>query len=126
MFDQLQLQPAAPQDIAMYVPYYKDATKRNLLPFAMSLYKRGNLEGSRVIEGSDNIPFVAIWNVSSLPSELTRCRMQFNNEADLNYELSLTNNELIEFLIELLLNIRQKKPMDFSQGFYRQLLRMES
>jgi hypothetical protein len=126
MFEQLQLQPAAPQDLAMYLPYYKDGTKRNLLPFAMSLYKRGNLEGQRIIEGSESVPFVATWNVSSLPSELTRCRLQFENDADLNYEISLTNNELIEFLIELLFNLRQKKPLDFSQGFYRQLLRMDS
>lgn len=125
MFEQLNLQPASPQDVAMYVPYYKDGTKRNLLPFAISLYRRGNLEGNRTIEGSENVPFIATWNVSALPSELTRCRIQFDHDADLNYELSLTNNELVEFLIELLISIKQKKPLDFSQGFYRQLLRME-
>jgi len=38
----------------------------------------GSSEGKRKIEASDSIPFVATWNVSNLPADLTRCRMQFD------------------------------------------------
>jgi hypothetical protein len=40
------------------MPYYQ-GNKRNALPYAISLYKQGNLEGERQIEGSDSIAFVA-------------------------------------------------------------------
>jgi hypothetical protein len=121
-----QLQPAPPQDVGVYAPYYKDAIKRNLLPLAISLYKKGALEGHRIIEGAEGIPFVATWSISSLPADLTRCRLQFENDADLNYEISLTNNEFIDFLIDILLSSKQKKVADFSQGFYRRLLRLDT
>jgi hypothetical protein len=126
MSDQLQqLQPAAPQDVNIYAPYYKDVSKRNLLPLAISLYKKGSFEGRRTIEGGESISFVATWSVSTLPSDLTRCRLQFEGDADLSYEMGLTNNEFIEFLIEILVTFKQKKNVDFSQIFYRKLLRLD-
>jgi len=63
--------------VSVYSPYFQ-GNKRNILPLAISLYQKGVLEGKRKIEASDSIPFVASWNVSTLPADLTRCRMQFD------------------------------------------------
>jgi hypothetical protein len=76
------LQPAPNRDVTMYLPYYQ-GTKRDMLPLAMSLYQLGNFEGERGIEGGANIPFVTTWNVSALPADLTRCRIQFGCRPDL-------------------------------------------
>ena len=85
-----QLSPADKADIKVYQPYYtKD--KHIALPYALSLYAQGYLEGQRQIEGGDSVPFVASWYVSKLPSELTRCRLQFDGQADLSYEITLAN-----------------------------------
>lgn len=119
-----KLQPANPRDVNVYTPYYQ-GRKRSALPYAISLYKQGNLEGSRRIEGGDSIPFVATWNVSLLPADLTRCRIQFNGEADLSYEMTLANFEFIDFLIDVLFNVKTAKITDFSQSFYRKLLRID-
>jgi len=119
-----KLQPANPRDVNVYTPYYQ-GRKRSALPYAISLYKAGNLEGSRRIEGGESIPFVATWNVSMLPADLTRCRIQFDGEADLNYEMTLANFEFIDFLIDVLFNVKTAKITDFSQAFYRKLLRYD-
>ncbi len=119
-----KLQPANPRDVNVYTPYYQ-GRKRNALPYAISLYKAGNLEGKRSIEGGDSIPFVATWNVSMLPADLTRCRIQFDGEADLSYEMTLANFEFIDFLIDVLFNVKTAKITDFSQAFYRKLLRID-
>lgn len=119
-----KLQPANPRDVNVYTPYYQ-GRKRNALPFAISLYQRGSLEGTRKIEGGDSIPFVATWNVSSLPADLTRCRMQFDGNAELSYELTLANFEFIDFLIEVIFTARAARLVDFSQAFYRKLLRLD-
>ncbi|MDB9395014.1 type IV pilus biogenesis protein EbsA [Microcystis aeruginosa] len=77
-----QLEPANKADVLVYMPYYaKD--KHSILPYAIALYRGGSLEGRRHIENSEGIPFVASWYVSKLPSELTRCRLQFEGQADL-------------------------------------------
>lgn len=119
-----KLQPANPRDVNVYTPYYQ-GRKRSALPYAISLYKAGNLEGQRSIEGGESIPFVATWNVSMLPADLTRCRIQFNGEADLSYEMTLANFEFIDFLIDVLFNVKTAKITDFSQPFYRKLLRID-
>ncbi len=118
------IQPAPPRDVNVYLPYYQGG-KRDLLPLAISLYQQGNLEGHRGIEGGNNIPFVSTWNVSSLPADLTRCRMQFESDSDLSYELTITNFEFIGFLIELITNYRRAKVADFPKTFYRKLLKLE-
>lgn len=118
------LQPANARDVNVYAPYYQ-GRKRNALPLAISLYQRGSLEGSRKIEGGESIPFVASWNVSSLPADLTRCRMQFDGNAELSYELTLANFEFVDFLIEVIFTFKGTRLVDFSQGFYRKLLRLE-
>ena len=119
-----QLQPADKREVGVYFPYYQ-GNRRNLLPYAITLYKRGNLEGERAIEGGDSIPFLATWYVSSLPADLTRCRMQFDGNAELSYEVTMANFEFINYLIDIVLLLRRKAPIDFTQSFYRKLMRYD-
>ena len=119
-----KLQPAARADVIVYLPYYpKD--KHNWLPHAISLYQQGSLEGERNIEGGDSIPFVASWQVSKLPSELTSCRLQFDGQGELSYELTLLNDECIDYLIDVIINFERSRSMDFPHPFYRKLLRFD-
>lgn len=119
-----KLQPANPRDVNVYAPYYQ-GRKRSALPLAISLYQMGSLEGLRKIEGGENIPFVASWSVSSLPADLTRCRLQFDGNAELSYEVTLANFEFVDFLIEVLFYFKSTRSADFSQSFYRKLLRLD-
>jgi hypothetical protein len=119
-----QLQPVTQQQAAVYLPYIQQA-KRNFLPYAISLYQKGYIEGIRKIEGGENIPFTATWNVATLPSDLTRCRIQFDGNAELTYEVMMASFEFINFLIELMEKYKRYKISDFSSAFYRKLLRLE-
>ena len=119
-----QLKVADKREYVVYIPYY-DEKKRKYLPYSMSLYKEKSLEGTRNIDGGDGIPFVATWNVSSLPADLTRCRVQFDGNADLSYEVILSNHEFIKYLIEVLQNFSRTRTIDFSQEFYRRLLHLD-
>ncbi len=111
-------------DVMVYQPYYsKD--KLSVLPYAITLYESGSLEGKRLIEGGDGIAFVASWYVSKLPSELTRCRIQFDGQADLNYELTILNAEFIDYLIEAIKIYKEAGVADFPQGLYRKLLKFD-
>jgi len=118
-----RIQPAAVRDVNVYLPYYQ-GNRRNLLPLAISLYRSGALEGQRQIEGGESIPFIATWNISSLPADLTRCRVQFDGNAELGYEVMMTNFEFIGFLIELMANFKQSRSADFPKNFYQKLLRL--
>lgn len=120
-----KLQPAPNQQVGVYLPYYPQQGKRSILPYAISLYQKGSLEGERKIEGGDSIPFVATWNVSSLPADLTRCRIQFDGSSELSYELMMANFEFVDFLIEVILTFKRTRLADFSQAFYRKLMRYE-
>ena len=119
-----QLKPAEKPACMPYMPYYQGA-KRELLPYGISLYQQANLEGERTIEGGESVPFVVTWNVATLPADLTRCRMQFGNDIELSYEVTMASFEFIDFLIDVILNYKKKHITDFSQGFYRKLLRYE-
>ncbi|MCU0571164.1 MAG: hypothetical protein MUF49_31940 [Oculatellaceae cyanobacterium Prado106] len=119
-----KLQPANPRDVNVYTPYYQ-GRKKSALPLAISLYQVGSLEGVRKIEGGDSIPFVASWNISSLPADLVRCRLQFDGNADLSYEVMMANFEFVDFLIEVLFTFKSARVADFSQTFYRKLLRLD-
>ncbi len=119
-----QIQPVTPQQASVYSPYTQN-NKRNFLPYAIGLYQKGVLEGHRKIEASEHIPFVATWNVATLPSDLTRCRIQFDGNADLSYEVMLASFEFINCLIELMENYKRYRLTDFSQAFYRKLLRID-
>jgi hypothetical protein len=119
-----KLEPASKADVVVYMPYYpKD--KHSILPYAITLYQQGYLEGQRQVEGNENIPFVASWYVSKLPSELTRCRLQFEGQADFTYEMTILNAEFITYLIDVIKVGKQLGEADFPQGFYRKLLRIE-
>jgi hypothetical protein len=118
------LQPAPSRDVSMYLPYYQ-GTRRDMLATAMTLYQHGNLEGERAIDGGESIPFLATWSVLPLPADLTRCRLQFAGDADLSYEVTLTNFEFVGFLIDVLMDYKRSKIADFSQTFYRKLLKLE-
>ena len=120
-----EIKPVSKPDIGVYLPYYQ-GTKRNALPYAIGLYKRGNLEGERTLEGGESIPFIATWNVSTLPADLTRCRLQFDNDADLSYEITMATFEFVDFLFDIVVALRHKHPADFSKGFYRKLLRLDN
>lgn len=119
-----QLQPANQRDVSVYIPYFQ-GNKRNMLPLAISLYQKGVIEGKRKIEASDSIPFVATWNVSTLPADLTRCRMQFDGKAELSYEIMMPNSDFVEFLMDVILNFKRAHLTDFSKAFYRKLLHMD-
>jgi hypothetical protein len=119
-----QLQPAGKSDVVVYMPYYPK-NKHNWLPYAITLYRHGSLEGRRKIEGGESIPFIATWFVSRLPSELTRCRLQFDGQADLSYEMTISNSEFIDHLIEVITNSKTSNLTDFPREFYRKLLRFD-
>ena len=120
-----QLQPADKREVIVYQPYYPDKNKQKLLPLALALYQLGQVEGARRIEGGENLSFVATWFVSRLPSELTRCRMQFDGQADLSYEMTVLNSEFMDYLIDLIGGYEESKNIDFPQNFYRKLLRLD-
>ena len=119
-----QIKPAKKADVIIYVPYYSK-NKHQWLPEAIALYREASLEGKREIEGGESIPFVASWYVSKLPSELTRCRLQFRGQAELSYEVTLSNSEFIDYLIDVIMNFKRSQTTDFPQSFYRKLLRFE-
>lgn len=119
-----ELKPAGRADVIIYMPYYAK-TKHDWLPYAISLYRQGSLEGNRIVEGGESIPFVASWYVSKLPSELTRCRLQFDGQAELSYEVTLSNSEFIDFLIDVIINFKRSHLTDFPSQFYRKLLRFD-
>ena len=119
-----KLQPASQQQSIVYLPYIPGG-KRNLLPYAITLYKKCQLEGHRKIEGSDNISFVASWNDATLPSDLTICQIQFDAKSELTYEIKMPSFEFMGFLIELMENYKRNKIADFSKSFYRKLLRLD-
>jgi hypothetical protein len=119
-----QLQAVNKEQTTVYIPYIQ-LSKRNLLPYALSLYQKGVLEGYRKIESGNNIPFVATWNITTLPSDLIRCRMQFDGNPELTYEVMMANFEFVSLLIELLQNYKRYSYPDFSTNFYRKLLRAD-
>lgn len=119
-----EIKPVAKSDVGVYLPYYQ-GTKRNALPYAIGLYKRGNLEGERTIEGGESVPFIATWNVSTLPADLTQCRLQFDGDTDLSYQITMATFEFVDFLFDIVVALRHKRSADFSKAFYRKLLRLE-
>jgi len=120
-----KLQPAPKGDVMIYMPYYPQ-NKHPFLAYAISLYYESSLEGKRMIEGGDPIPFIATWSKSKLPMEMTRCRLQFDNNADFSYEVSLSNSEFIDYLIDVIRGNKQSGAIDFPQTFYRKLLSLAS
>ena len=104
----------------------KYPTKRMVLPKALSVYAKGGLSGRRKIEDGEDIPYTMTWIVSNLPGDFTRCVMIFEDNADLTYEVGLISSDLIGYLIDWLINVRDTAVPDFSAQFYRKLMKMDS
>ncbi len=119
-----QLKPADDKEVKVYAPFCQEP-RRKFLPHAIALYKLKSLEGARKIDGGDDVPFVASWNISSLPIDLTRCRVLFDGNAELSYEVTMQSSEFVSYLIEVLLNFQRTRTVDFSKSFYRKLMRMD-
>jgi len=121
----IELKAAAPQEVSIYIPYYREPNKRQALPYAISLYKQGEIAGERHIEGSPAVSFMAVWRVANLPSDLVLCRMTFEGNADMSYEMTLENSEFVGYLIDVVSSIRDKGHVDFPQIFYSKLFRLK-
>jgi hypothetical protein len=121
----IELKAAAPQEVSIYMPYYREPNKRQALPYAISLYKQGEISGERLIEGSSAISFVAVWRVANLPSDPVLCRLTFGGEAEMSYEMVLENSEFVGYLIDVVSSIRDKNHVDFPQIFYSKLFRIK-
>ncbi|OKH36695.1 hypothetical protein NIES2119_16860 [[Phormidium ambiguum] IAM M-71] len=121
-----ELEPAQSNIVNVFLPYYRN-NKRNILPLALNLYQRGNLEGERQIIGGDNIPFVATWSINNsiLPADLTRCRIQFDRNPEYSYEITIANFEFVTHLIDAILNFQRDGLWDFSKSFYYRLLQVK-
>ncbi|PSB01794.1 type IV pilus biogenesis protein EbsA [Merismopedia glauca] len=118
------LKPAITEDVRLYAPFCPQAFRDSVLPQALTLYNGGFLEGERYIEGGQGIPFVATWQPSKLPLDLTRCRLQFDGNPELSYEVTMQNSELVKELIDVINNYQRTKHIDFPQSFYKKLLRV--
>ncbi len=121
----IELKAAAPQEVSIYIPYYREPNKRQVLPYAISLYKQGEIAGERHIEGSSAVSFMAVWRVANLPSDLVLCRMTFEGDTDMSYEMTLENSEFVGYLIDVVSSIRDKGYVDFPQIFYSKLFRIK-
>ncbi len=119
-----ELKPVNKEQTTVYAPYIQ-LRGRNLLPYALSLYQKGALEGCRKIEYSNNIPFVATWNITTLPSDMTRCLIQFDANPELTYEVMMASFEFVSLLTELLEGYKRYRRIDFPQTFYHKLLRAD-
>jgi hypothetical protein len=124
LFDEII--PATPDKVNMYAVYMKSPAKRSILPKAITLFYKGGLGGFRSIEGGEKIPYVMNWDYNlNLPADQNRCTMMFDENADLTYDIKLANADLIGFLIDWLVNIRDTNSPDFPLEFYRKLMRLE-
>jgi len=121
----LELREAPPQEVAMYAPYFRDLERRAQLPFAIALYKTGEIVGERVIEGGVNVPFVGTWRVANTPLDFTLCKFIFDNQPELSYELQIVNNQFMDYLIDVILRYKEKDQIDFPTAFYSKLFRIE-
>lgn len=121
----IELKAAPPQEVSIYMPYYREPNKRQALPYAISLYKQGEITGERHIEGSPAVSFMAVWRVANLPSDIALCRVTFEGDADMSYEMTLENSEFVGYLIDVVSSIRDKGYVDFPQVFYSKLFRIK-
>ncbi|PZV17833.1 MAG: hypothetical protein DCF20_05560 [Pseudanabaena sp.] len=121
----IDLKAASPQEVSIYMPYYREPNRRQALPYAFSLYKQGEITGERHIEGSTPVSFMAVWRVANLPMDISLCRVTFEGDADMSYEITLDNTEFVGYLIDVVSNIRDKGYVDFPQTFYSKLFRIK-
>jgi hypothetical protein len=122
----LDIQAAPTGDIVLYLPYCK-REQQQALPYAISLYKTGTLQGERQVEGASPVPFSAFWKVSTLPIDPVICTVVFTNEVneEYKYEIELQSLQVVRHLIDVILLDRQTQIVDFSQAFYAELFRLK-
>jgi hypothetical protein len=125
----LELKAASAQELGMYGIYFskQPANKRENLTFGIDLFQQGELNGERQIENSPSIPFQATWKANSLPGTPVVCRVTFDNDADMIYELELDKTtSFIIYLIDVVILYKTKKVVDFPQDFYFELFRLST
>lgn len=122
----LDIQAAPSGDVVLYLPYCK-REQQQALPYAISLYRVGSLQGERQVEGSSAIPFSAFWKVSTLPVDPIICTIIFTNEVneEYKYEIELLNHQLVKYLVDVIIRDRETQVVDFSQALYAQLFRLK-
>lgn len=120
----LKLEPANPGQVSVYQPYYA-VGRRPLLALAVGLYQQGHFEGQRVIDGGEPVSFIATWFKSPLPADLTLCTVQFDQDAELSYELSISNHDFVDYLIDVVNQVQRGLPPDFTTAFYKKLMRFD-
>lgn len=122
----LDIQAAPTGDVVLYLPYCK-REQQQALPYAISLYKMGTLQGERQVEGSAPIPFSAFWKVSTLPVDPVICTVVFTNEIseEYKYEIELQSLQVVRHLIDVIILDRETQVVDFSQAFYAELFRLK-
>jgi hypothetical protein len=122
----LDIQAAPTGDVVLYLPYCK-RDQQQALPYGISLYKIGSLQGERQVEGSSPVPFSAFWKVSTLPVDPIICTVIFTNEVneEYKYEIELQSLQLVNYLIEVIILDRETQVVDFSQAFYVKLFRVK-
>ena len=121
-----KLKSAQSKTVAIFNPYCK-GSRRRLLPAALNLYQKGNLEGERKIAGGKNISFVASWSTdfNLIPSQFTYCIVQFDGNAELSYKILVLNSDFINYLIDVIIRYQTNGDTDFPRSFYYKLLQMD-
>ncbi len=122
----LEIKPAAPGDVILYLPYCKK-DQQQALPYAIGLYKIGSIQGERRVEGTEPVPFLVSWKVSTLPVDPVICTVVFTNELkeEYKYEIELQSLQVVKYLIDLILRERETQIVDFPQAFYAELFRLK-
>ncbi|MFN3927554.1 MAG: type IV pilus biogenesis protein EbsA [Pseudanabaenaceae cyanobacterium] len=122
----IELKQAPPQEVNQYIMWFREPEKRQALPYALTLYKMGEVNGQREIEGYPPVSFRANWRVSSLPTDINLCKVTFETmPEEMTYEIQLPNHKLVDFLIDMTKSIHGKGVADFPQGFYAELFRIK-
>ena len=120
----IELTKASDLEVLPYKPYYRETIRQQALPYAISLYKQGEMAGERHIEGAPTISFIAVWRVTSIPLDTILCRVTFSGDADMSYEIELQNAEFVGYLIDVVSSVKDKTYADFPQVFYSKLFRI--
>ncbi|GAB4211255.1 MAG: hypothetical protein OHK0012_03400 [Synechococcales cyanobacterium] len=118
-----QVEPAT-AEAPMYVPYFSPQ-RRPLLPYAVGLFKKMGFEGQRTIEGETPLRFAVSWEGGPLPVDQVVCRVKFGNDPQQFYEMTLSNYELVEFLIDVVTEVQRGNPPGLSTNFFKRLMRRE-
>ena len=121
----IELSKASEQEVIPYKPSYRDTLRQQALPYAISLDKQGEMAGERRIEGGVSISYTAVWRVTSLLFDNVICRVTFDGDADMSYEIDVQNAEFVGYLIDVVANLKDKSYADFSQAFYSKLFRVK-